>query len=393
MICICDSAFITLKLYTQSKTTERETVVRQVKVKLGPRSYPVFIQNGLLKKFEFYFQKVTSAKRVAILSTIPIYKAYGVRLLKSLKKINLRPHIIFISDGEKQKNEQSLFRVLQTLALHGFQRNDCLVTLGGGVVGDLGGLAASLYMRGIDFVQCPTTLLAQVDASIGGKTAIDFSGIKNLVGAFYQPKCVLIDPGVLQTLNDRQFKTGLAEVIKYGVICDANMFEDFENYPKLILKREPKILLRLISRSCEIKAEIVSRDEREEGKRAWLNYGHTLGHALEAYYRYEVLTHGEAIAYGMWFASLLSRRLRLCSEDVLQRQRGVLDRMGLFRKLPKFHPLEIYRKMLLDKKARSGQAQFILTRKIGLVSIQKNIPRPIILSALAQLQAEASNRR
>jgi 3-dehydroquinate synthase len=248
-------------------------------------------------------------------------------------------------------------------------------------------------MRGIDYLQCPTTLLAQVDASVGGKTAVDYQGIKNLIGAFHQPKTVLIDTTPLKTLTDRQFKTGLAEVIKYGAIQDENLFEKIERCLPEILKREPAVLNAIIFESCRIKAEIVSADEKESGKRAWLNYGHTLGHALESYYRYKILTHGEAVAYGMLFASMLSFRLGICSGSVLTRQRDLFLRTGLFPKLPAFEPREIYNKMLLDKKARKGQILFVLTRKIGLVTIQKNIPQQIILSALNHLRAEASESR
>jgi 3-dehydroquinate synthase len=363
---------------------------RQIKVKLKERSYLVFIQNDLLKNCAYFFSKVTFPKQVAILSTPMIYKTYGVQLVVGLKKLKIDPFIIFIPDGEKQKNERSLFKVLKVLSMSGFQRNSCLIALGGGVVGDLGGMAASLYMRGIDLIQFPTTLLAQVDASIGGKTAIDFAGIKNLIGTFHQPKCVFIDPKVLNTLNDRQFKTGLAEIIKYGIIKDENIFKAFEERYELILKRNSEILFWLINRSCSIKSKIVSDDEKESGKRAWLNYGHTLGHALEAYYQYQVLTHGEAIGHGMWFAALLSKWLGLCSQEVFQRQESVLKRFGLLQKLPKFNPREVYQKMILDKKAKNGQIQFVLTRKIGLVTIQKNVPRSIILSGLTKLQAETT---
>ncbi len=366
---------------------------KEIKVALGNRSYPILIENGLLPKCGAFVRKITAAPKIALLSTPAIYKAWGRELAKSLQRQGIRLELILISDGEKNKNERVLFRILKTLALRGFQKDGCLIALGGGVIGDLGGLAASLYMRGIGFIQCPTTLLAQVDASIGGKTAVDFAGIKNLVGTYHQPQCVLVDPQTLRTLDERQFKTGLAEVIKYGVIQDEALFGEFEDHPELIQKRDPQILLRLISKSCGIKARIVSEDEREGGKRAWLNYGHTLGHALEAYFHYGVLTHGEAVAYGMWFAAMLSHQLCLCPENVLQRQRSVLKRMGLLQKLPYFNPGKIYQKMFLDKKARKGRIQFILTRKIGLVTIQKNVPQPIILSALTQLRVEASKRR
>lgn len=262
------------------------------------------------------------------------------------------------------------------------------MSLGGGVICDLGGLAASLYMRGIAFVQCPTTLLAQVDASIGGKTAIDFAGIKNLVGSFYQPKAVLIDPLVLKTLNDRHFKTGMAEIVKHSIVRDERLFQIIENNVGVILSRNLYFLSGLIARSCEIKAEIVSGDEREFGKRKWLNYGHTLGHALESYFGYRLLNHGEAITYGMWFASMLSVRLGLCSEQIAQRQICLFKKLKLFSKIPKFDSKTVYQKMFMDKKARSGKIQFVLTRKIGLVTIQKNIPPTTIFSVLTQFQSE-----
>ncbi len=367
-------------------------MMSEIKVELGKKSYSIFIQNGLLNGCGQVLNNVIATKRICVLTTVKIHKICGKKLAESFRKMRARPGFIFIQDGEKNKDGETLFYVLKKMALFGMQRDSCLIALGGGVVGDIGGLAASLYMRGIDFVQCPTTLLAQVDASVGGKTAIDFNGIKNLIGTFHQPKCVLIDPTVLKSLSDRQFKTGLAEVIKYGVIQDESLFRNFENNAGSILGREYSTLFRLISRSCEIKAGIVSEDEKESGKRAWLNYGHTLGHALEAYYGYETLTHGEAIAYGMWFASLLSVKLGLSTRSVLERQKNVFEKVGLLQGLPRFRPQAVYEKMFLDKKARNGQIQFVLTRKIGLVTIQKNVPRPAIFSALTQLQAEANKR-
>ena len=382
-----------VNIYFNRKTDKDIGLAHEIKVDLPQKGYSVFIQNKILKNCGPFIQKVTASKKICVLTSSRIYKICGNDLLASLNKIKVKPRLILIPDGEKGKNEYTLFRVLRKMAFFGLQRDGCLIALGGGVAGDIGGLAASLYMRGIDFIQCPTTLLAQVDASIGGKTAIDFSGIKNLIGSFYQPKSVLIDPEVLKNLDDRQFKTGLAEVIKYGVIKDESMFKDFENRSKLILARNPAILQRLISKSCAIKARIVSEDEREGGKRAWLNYGHTLGHALEAYFGFETLTHGEAISYGMLFAALLSWKLGLSARSVLGRQRDVLQKIGLLRKLPKFRPQAIYEKMLLDKKAREGQIQFILTRKIGLVTIRKSVPRPIVFSALTQLQAEVNQQK
>jgi 3-dehydroquinate synthase len=359
-----------------------------IEVNLSERSYSIFIQDGLLDKCAPHIHRAVPAKKIAILTHRKVFEWYGGSLCRNLKNAGIAAYPLFVPEGEIHKNEKTLMFILRKLASFGFQRDAGLLALGGGVLGDMGGLAASLYMRGIDFIQCPTTLLAQVDASIGGKTAIDFSGIKNLIGAFYQPKLVLIDPTTLKTLNERQFRTGLAEVVKYGVIADGKLFRSLEKNLGSVLSRQDGVLNRLIHRSCSIKAKIVSRDERESGSRARLNYGHTLGHALEAYYGYDRLSHGEAIAYGMWFASSLSVRLGLCTKEVLIRQVRLLRRIGLFKKISGFNVATVYEKMLLDKKGKEGSIQFVLTRKIGLVNIQKNIPRQIILSALTQLLSQ-----
>lgn len=361
---------------------------KRVNVRLGERSYFIFVKDGLLSHCGKKVWAATSARTVVILSTKNIFKNHGAKLRASLHKEGIRCRYIFIPDGESQKNEKTLFYILEKMSLLGLRRDSCLITLGGGVVGDLGGLAASLYMRGIDFIQCPTTLLAQVDASVGGKTAIDFVGIKNLVGAFHQPRLVLVDPLVLKTLDGRQYRAGLSEVVKYGVIKDPKLFRKMEKNIPGILKRDPLILSSLIERSCSIKAAIVSADEKEEGERARLNYGHTLGHALESFFNYNVITHGEAVAYGMWFASILSFRLGLSGVDVTKRLYSLLKAIGLLGGLPRFEAKKVFEKMLLDKKTRNDGIQFVLTRKIGLVNIQKNIPRPLLLSALNHFQKE-----
>jgi len=361
--------------------------MKPIRVELGPRSYDVWIEHGLLKKTGTLISTVCSSRKVLLLSTKPIYRIYGSQVVASLKNKGFQVYSFFIPDGEANKTEKSLFKVLAEMARLSFQRDSCLLALGGGVVGDLGGFAASIYMRGVQFVQCPTTFLAQVDAGIGGKTAIDFKGIKNLIGSFYQPKIVLADTATLQTLNDRQFRTGLAEVIKYGVIQDPLLFSLIEKKLDDIIRKDPELLNYLVRRSCAIKARIVSADEKESGRRAWLNYGHTLGHALEAYYNYDLLTHGEAISYGMWFAGLLSYRLGLCELPTVDRQIRLLRRTGLLKPIPRFNERKVYGKMTLDKKAKAGEVQFILTRKIGLVTIQKSVPRSVIYSTLRQLQA------
>src|SRR5579859_3732868 len=364
--------------------------MKQVTIHLGHRTYPVLIESNLLENCNEKIHHFTQARKVLILSHSLVYKKYGRSIQSGLKKLGVKVHVYLIPRGESHKNREELFKILEKMVEFNLQKDSCLLTLGGGVIGDIGGLAASIYMRGIDLIHCPTTLLAQVDSSVGGKTAIDLFKIKNLVGTFYQPKCVLTDPEVLKTLDQRQLKTGLAEIIKYAVIWDKKMFGYIEKKIGLILERNANILLKLIYRSCAIKGIIVSGDEREKGKRAWLNYGHTLGHALESYFNYKVLTHGEAIAWGMWFASLISLRMGLCSAATVDRQQSLLKQTGLLRRLPTLNLQKIYKKMFLDKKVRGGQILFVLTRKIGLVTIQKNVPKSVVFWALNQLRNQSS---
>ncbi len=359
-----------------------------VPVKLLETHYDIIIGENALANSHKYIPGVIPGNKILVITTGNIYKKYGAKLWGSLKKT--RKAIIFhlIPDGEVYKNQKYLFYLLNMMSKTRLQRDCGIIAFGGGVIGDLTGFAASIYMRGIKFVQCPTTLLAQVDASIGGKTAVDYYGVKNLIGSFYQPNLVLTDISVLKTLDKRQFRTGLAEIIKHGIILDPKLFNYLELNLDKALNRNPKILLTIIARSCEIKAGIVSKDEKESGIRMWLNYGHTFGHALESYFKYKIVTHGEAVAYGMRLASLVSLRLNLCGPEVVARQYDLLKRAGLFRKVPHFELNEIYQKMFLDKKARNGGIQFVLTRKIGLVSIHKSVSKSVLFSALNQLQNE-----
>ncbi|MGH7739194.1 MAG: 3-dehydroquinate synthase family protein, partial [bacterium] len=234
----------------------------EIKVKLPGRGYDIQIGSGLLKRAGGAIRKVSKAKQVLILSVPKVYGRYGALILKSLTAHFKKVSVLEISDGEVHKNEKTLISVLRKMKQLEFHRDSCVVALGGGVVGDLGGLAASLYMRGTDFVQVPTTLLAQVDASVGGKTAIDFLGIKNLIGSFYQPKLVLIDPNVLKSLDARQMRTGLAEIIKYGVIRDLGLFEKLEKNIDLFFRGDGRFLTFLIRRSVGLKAAIISEDEK-----------------------------------------------------------------------------------------------------------------------------------
>jgi 3-dehydroquinate synthase len=236
----------------------------QINLSLGKKGYPIRIQSGILKSPWRDLSNHFAPRKVAIVTSPKLFRWYGTGLAKCFARRGISVEKILVNDSESRKNEKTLFHILGKMAQLGLHRDSGLIALGGGVIGDMTGLAASLYMRGISYIQCPTTLLAQVDASIGGKTAIDFKGIKNMIGAFHQPKAVLIDPNALQTLPERQFISGLAEIVKYGVIKDEKFFELIETNHRAILAREPKVLQRIIARSCAIKAEVVSADEKEE---------------------------------------------------------------------------------------------------------------------------------
>jgi 3-dehydroquinate synthase len=359
-----------------------------IKVKTNDRQYPILLGNGMIRFIPEWVERSIKPSKILLLTNENVKKLYGTDLLKKLNQFHPNSELFSVKDGEIHKNQKTLFSILDYLKNNKFQRDSCLLALGGGVIGDLGGLASSIYMRGISLIQVPTTLLAQVDASIGGKTAIDYGDIKNLIGTFYQPKAVFIDPLVLRTLNERNICTGMAEIIKYGIICDAELFQYLELNYEAIKRLESIPILHSILRSCEIKARIVSKDEKEKGIRAWLNYGHTLGHALEAYYQFKGITHGEAIAVGMRYASLIAHKLGICNSVTMERQSQLLQRVGLMPRLKPFDVKSVLEKMTLDKKVKGGQTQFILTRKIGLVSIQRNLPSTAIYSALKQIRAE-----
>jgi 3-dehydroquinate synthase len=361
------------------------TKLETIFVPLGKRSYPIYLGRDWLASCAPQVHRATPSKTFFLLSVKRVHDLYGKPLMKALGRLG-RVDTCLMPEGESAKNEKTLLTVLRAMAAFRLQRDACLVTLGGGVVGDMGGLASALYMRGIDVIQCPTTLLAQVDASVGGKTAIDFEGVKNLVGVFHQPKAVLLDTAVLGSLSDRIYKSGLAEVVKYGVIRDPVFFKWLETNVGEILGREPKLVAHLVRRSCEIKASVVSADERESGVRAHLNFGHTIGHGLESAYDNRGLQHGEAVAYGMWAAALLSWRLQDCGEDVPDRIEALLRRLGLLKPFPPLSEKSVYQLLSLDKKARMGKTQFVLTKKIGVVSMHMSVPKSLIGWVLRRLR-------
>jgi 3-dehydroquinate synthase len=336
--------------------------VNTLKVELGSRSYPILIGAGLLDKPELLREHVP-ARDVLIVSNTTVAPLYLDRLTASLKP--KRVVEVILPDGESHKTLSNVSRILDVMVANRFARDCNVVALGGGVVGDMSGFAAACYQRGVSFVQIPTTLLSQVDSSVGGKTGVNHPGGKNLIGAFHQPIVVLADTNTLASLPPRELRAGLAEVIKYGLICDPDFFTWLEGHMEELLRGEPAALAHVILRSCQIKAEIVGRDEREHGDRALLNLGHTFGHAIESATEYKQWLHGEAIGAGLLMAAAMSRECGLLQAEDVVRVRNLLERTGLPTRIDTVSPESALEHMRIDKKVQSGRIRLILLRKIG----------------------------
>lgn len=341
-----------------------------VTVELGARSYPIIIKEGVLPSVGRRLTRLGFKGRAAVVTNPLVARLYGKTVMASLKTARLDAVMITLPDGEGYKTLDVASQVYDGLIGHRMERTSPVVALGGGVIGDMAGFAAATYLRGVPYIQVPTTLLAQVDSSVGGKTGVNHPMGKNLIGAFYQPSAVFIDPKVLKTLDARQLRAGIAEVVKYGVIVDERLFAFLEANAGGILGNG-RALARAIERSCRIKAGVVSEDEREGGIRAILNFGHTFGHAIEAASGYGHYLHGEAIAIGMCLAAELSVSLGLCDPQAAVRIRNLTLAFGLPTEPPPDIPAkEIVSAMRLDKKVKSGAIRFILPTGIGGVIIR-----------------------
>ncbi len=348
--------------------------MHEVIVPLGERSYAISIGSGTLGTIGEALSAFDFSGAIALVSNPTVYELYGSRVRSSLASAGFRPVDILIPDGEEYKSLDSLKHMYDRLLEARLDRRSAIVALGGGVIGDIAGLAASTYMRGISFVQVPTTLLAQVDSSVGGKTGINHPLGKNMIGTFWQPRFVLIDVETLTTLPEREFLAGCAEVIKYGVIRDSALFQYLQDNRPAILRKEQHSLVHIIARSCANKAEVVASDEREAGLRAILNYGHTVGHALETTTDYRQYLHGEAVAIGMHVEACLAAILGIAHGAVVNRQKRLLADFGLPWKMPdSITPDRLLDAMELDKKTVSGSLTFVLPRSIGDVEIRSGI--------------------
>jgi 3-dehydroquinate synthase len=364
----------------------------RIRVGLDSRAYDIVIGPGLLGKAGALIKDVVGDRQLLIVSDTNVAKLYRVKLEASLEAAGLKalPAIV-VPAGEASKSMAMYGKTAENILTLGIDRKTVLIALGGGVVGDLTGFLAATLLRGIDFIQIPTTLLAQVDSSVGGKTGIDTAHGKNLIGAFHQPLLVIADTATLTTLPPRELRAGYAEVVKYGLLGDADFFEWLEENGTAVLQGEPAAQVQAVATSCKAKAKIVEADEREGGIRALLNLGHTFGHALEVEASFDdTLNHGEAVSIGLVMAFDLSVRLGHCQPNDLMRVRGHLLAHGLPVSPPRgvpFVPQALIQRMQGDKKAERGRLTFILTRAIGDAFVARDVPASIVEAALAHALA------
>jgi 3-dehydroquinate synthase len=362
----------------------------RVTVSVQPRPYEAVIESGILSKAGNLLRELLAdsspASRQILVVTVPrVRRSWGKVLTRSLTTAGFKPILIDMPDGERYKRLATVEKLAEKLAQSGADRSSVILAFGGGVVGDVAGLLASLYMRGVDVVQIPTTVLAQVDASIGGKTGVNLRTGKNLLGTFHQPRAVLIDPVVLTTLPEREFRAGLYESIKCGVIGNPALFDFLANTDPKKLRRNPAKLEWVIAESVKLKAEVVSSDERERGLRRILNFGHTIGHALEAETGYRQFLHGEAVAWGMIAATDISVATDRIDQEAASRVRDAVLRLG---PLPSVsvNSRNILNLLQTDKKTRNGKLHFVLPREIGRVEIASDVPDKLVLEAVDELK-------
>lgn len=341
-----------------------------IPVTLGERSYNIVLHPGLLETVGDRLTAFTTSPKIGVVTDKHVASHYLQETLRSLCKAGYDPTPIILPPGERTKTLRTIAKILDVLASQKFERQSLLLALGGGVIGDITGFAAAIYQRGIPFVQVPTTLVAQVDSSVGGKTGVDHRLGKNLIGAFYQPRAVLIDTLTLDTLPRREWIAGLAEVIKYGIIADEEFFAFLEQEMPALLKLEEEPVIHAIKRSCEIKAQVVVEDERESDRRRILNFGHTIGHALESLSGYRGLIHGEAVGIGLVQEADLASHMGLCGRDIVERIRNLVQRAGLSEQVSEASFTSLWGAMQHDKKVIGGRVIGVWPVQIGKVLIR-----------------------
>ena len=357
-----------------------DDVATTVSVSTPGGNYPIYIGKGCLQQLA---QVVPSdATALVLVTNTVLAPLYGALVQKNLEATGKPVHVLVLDDGEATKNQQTLDEIMDFLLAHGLDRKAVLFALGGGVIGDMVGFAAAIYMRGIRFIQIPTTLLAQVDSSVGGKTAINHPRGKNMIGAFHQPSAVVIDSDVLQTLPEREVSAGLAEVIKYGMIMDADFFAWCEENAQALRQRDETVLHYAIQRSCELKAAVVNQDEKEAGLRAILNFGHTFAHAIEAGLGYGQWLHGEAVGCGMIQAAQLSQRVLQLPAASVARITDLVRTIGCPDQAPNFGTDAWLKLMQGDKKVQGGEIRYVLLTALGKVTVMP-APQDVVAEVLA----------
>ncbi len=355
--------------------------MNEITVKLPQDSYQVIIDSGSLPQIGDRLAELNLGRKVLLISNPEIFSYYGKTAISSLKAAGFEVYTHLITAGESYKTLESIRQIYDVALEHHFERTSTFIALGGGVIGDMTGFAAATWLRGLNFLQIPTSLLAMVDAAIGGKTGVNHPQGKNLIGAFYQPKLVAIDPDVLKTLPTREFRAGMAEVIKYGIIWDADLFalleraDEIDSFDRL----DPQLLQTILVRSIEAKADLVSKDEKEAGVRAILNYGHTIGHAVESLTNYQSLVHGEAVAIGMVAAGKIATVMGNWSEQEAQRQDRLIEKA----RLPLSIPSQLDKQAIIaalqnDKKVKAGKVRFVIPTEIGLATISARVTTGVI---------------
>ena len=362
--------------------------MERITVELGERSYPISIGAELFKDSAYFSAQFPNSKprkqqKVVVISNVTVAPLYAQKILKQYQDLGCEVHLLEMPDGEQYKNLQSYEQILTFLLENSFSRDVLIVALGGGVIGDLVGFSAASYQRGVDFIQIPTTLLSQVDSSVGGKTAVNHPLGKNMIGAFYQPKAVIIDIDCLQTLPEREFAAGMAEVIKYGIMADGEFFDWLEINMEKLYQLDEQALTYAIAKCCQIKADVVNADEKESGVRALLNLGHTFGHAIEAELGYGKWLHGEAVAAGTVVAAKASLLQELITDEQYQRIVAILKKANLPIHTPESMSFDDFmRHMMRDKKVLAGELRLVLPTGIGQAEVIGTTPLSIVEQAI-----------
>jgi len=366
-----------------------------VRVSLDDRSYDITIADGALARAGELIRTALGGKtrRVALISNPRVDQLYGKVVERSLRQAGFDALKHLIGDGERAKSLRTAERAWAFLIGNRFERGDAIIALGGGVVGDLAGFVAATFLRGVSYAQIPTTLLAQIDSSVGGKTAVNHRLGKNLIGAFHQPRAVIIDPRVLQSLPAREMRAGLYEALKYGVIRDRELFNLIGESRAEIAACHEEMLARVVARCCEIKAEVVGKDERESGLRRILNFGHTVGHALEAVTAYRRLKHGEAVGYGMKSASAMAEKLGIIAREESRAIHLGVESLGPLPRIDDLRSQDILAAMAHDKKAAHGKLPFILPTRIGEVTVRDDVPLAVVRAAVRETLAPHDQRK